>query len=73
MDMKRQNKEYLRAQSMVLQDKFDFRDDAFCKDLNGFLSNYFTFDAVRVDVVEGKKTNLIVCINVDNVKKSRTV
>ncbi len=66
----KQSQNYLRAQNLVMQDKFDFRKDVFCKELSAFLQNYFMFDSLSVDVVEGRRTDVIICINVENVKKS---
>ncbi len=68
----KQSRNFQRAQNLVMQDKFDFRKDAFCKELSEFLQNYFTFDSLTVDVVEGKRADMIVCINVENVKKTYT-
>lgn len=64
---------FLRAKNMVLQDKFDFSQETFCKELTAFLNNYFVFDSLIVDAVQGKSNNLVLCVNVKNVKKSRTV
>ncbi len=66
----KQSRNFQRAQNLVLQDKFDFGKDVFCKELSAFLQNYFTFDSLSVDVVEGKRTDMIVNINVENIKKS---
>lgn len=69
--MKKDN--YQRAQNMVLQDKFNFASEQFCKELSDFLSDHFSYDSLTVNAVEGKSNNLVVCINVNNVKNSRTV
>ncbi len=66
----KQSQNFQRAQNLVMQDKFDFRKDVFCKELSAFLKNYFTFDSLTVDVVEGKRTDMIICVNVENIKKS---
>lgn len=67
------NKDYLRAQNMVIADKFDFQRDTFCKELTAFLSNYFNFDGLTVDIHEGKEHNMLLCVSVENVKKNRVV
>lgn len=58
---------------MVLQDKFNFSGEQFCKELADFLSDRFVYESLTVDAVEGKNNNLVVMINVGNVKMSRTV
>ena len=68
-----QNKEYLRAQNIVLGDKFDFHKETFCKELTAFLSNYFHFDGLTVEVQEGAQNNMLLYVSVENVKKARTV
>ena len=69
----KQNKEYLRLKNMVIADKFDFQKDTFCKELTTFLSNYFRFDGLTVDIHEGQGRNMLLYISVENVKKSRSV
>lgn len=64
---------YLRAQNLVLQDNFEFDQEAFCKELHNFLSNHLVFDGLTVEVVEGNRCNLIVCISVCDVKKSHVI
>ncbi len=64
---------FVRAKNMVMQDKFDFAQEQFCKELTNFLSNYFVFDGLTLDAVQGKSNNLVLCVNVKNVKKSRTL
>ena len=68
-----QNREYLRAQNIVIGDKFDFHKETFCKELTAFLSNYFQFDGLTVEVQEGAQHNMLLCVSVENVKKSRIV
>ncbi len=67
------NKNYLRAQNLLLHDNFSFDQDVFCKELNTFLSNRLVFDSLTVEVVEGTERNVIICINVSDVKKSRVI
>lgn len=64
---------YLRAQNLVLQDNFEFDQEAFCKELNCFLGNRLDFDSLTVEVVEGTERNVIICVNVCGVKKSRVL
>ena len=69
----KQNQEYLRAKNMVIFDKFDFQRDTFSKDLAKFLSNYFNFDGLTVDIQEGTQHNMLLYISVENVKSSRSL
>lgn len=71
--MKRQSNNFIRAKNMVVQDKFDFHQEQFSKELNNFLSNYFQFDSLSVDVTEGQKSKMVICINISNVKKTHIV
>lgn len=71
--MKNQSINFQRAQNMLLQDKFNFHRQQFAKDLANFLSDYFTYDGLALDVVEGKTCDLVICVNVSNVKKTRVV
>ena len=69
----KQNREFLRAKNMVMQDKFHFPKDMFCKELTAFLSTYFCFDGLTVDIHEGERHNMLLCVSVENVKTSRSV
>lgn len=71
--MKRQSNDFLRAKNMVVQDKFDFHQEQFSKDLRNFLSNYFQFDSINVEVCEGQKSKMVICVNISNVKKTHVV
>lgn len=73
MRSEKKKKDYLRAQDLVLRDNFDFNKDYFCKELNAFLSNRLVFDSLTVEVVEGAERNVIICVNVFDVKKSRVL
>ncbi len=66
-------KDYLRAQDLVIRDNFDFNKDVFCKELNAFLSSRLVFDSLTVEVVQGTERNMIICVNVFDVKKSRVL
>lgn len=70
---KSHSENFRRAKDMVLSDKFDFASERFVKQLSDFLSDYFVYDSLTVDAVEGKSNNLVLCINVHNVKNSRTL
>lgn len=69
----KQNEEYMRARNMVIADKFNFQKDTFCKELTAFLSSYFTFDTLTVDVQEGERNNMLLYVSVESVKKTRTI
>lgn len=69
----KQNTEFLRAKNMVIADKFDFQKETFCKELTAFLSDYFRFDGLTVDILEGERHNMLLYVSVENVKKTRTV
>lgn len=71
--MKRQNQNFVRAQNLVMRDKFEMNQDQFAKDLNNFLSDYFLYDSLTVEVVEGTSNDMVICVNVRNVKNSRVV
>ena len=67
------SQEYLRAQNVVIGDKFDFHKDTFSKELATFLSNYFHFDGLTVEVQEGARHNMLLYVSVENVKKTRAL
>ena len=69
----RQNQEFLRAKNMVIADKFDFQKDTFCKELTAFLSDYFRFDGLTVEIQEGERHNMLLYVSVENVKKTRAI
>lgn len=71
--MKKQNQNFVRAQNLVMRDKFEMNQDQFAKDLNNFLSDYFLYDSLTVEVVEGASNDMVICVNVRNVKNSRVV
>lgn len=67
----KQKNNYIRAKNLVLQDKFPMDQQLFCKELTNFLSNRFQFDGLTVEIVGSEKCNVIICVNVSNVKNSR--
>ena len=64
-----QSKVYQRAQKMVEQDKLDINQEEYCKSLKNFLSNYLSFSSLRLDLIENKSRQVVICVTVDDVKK----
>ncbi|MCM1289380.1 MAG: hypothetical protein NC132_01830 [Corallococcus sp.] len=65
-----QSQVYLRAKNMVDQDKLDINREDFAKNLKNFLTDYMSFSALTVDIVENKSRKLVLCVTVDGVKKN---
>ena len=64
------SKVYERAQSMVLQDKFNYRQTEFFEDLNKLVARYMECDGMTVNVERGANANMIITISVKKVKPS---
>lgn len=66
------NPDFQRAQNIVLLDKFDFENERFCRELEAFLSERFVYDALNVNVCEGKSNDILLTVDIRKVKKSRS-
>ncbi len=71
--MKKQSVNYQRAKDMVLQDRLEINNDEFCRELKGFLENYFTFEKLTVNFVEGRTSDVVFCVTVSAVKNARSI
>lgn len=65
--MKNQSKVYNRAQSMVLHDKFNYRQTDFFSELSKLIANYMDSDGITVELLQGSSNNLIITISVKNI------
>lgn len=66
--MKKQSCDYERAKAMVLNDKFNYRQDDFCGELSSLVSRYMEFDAMTVETCRGSSNNMIINISVKKIK-----
>ncbi|MCH5151471.1 MAG: hypothetical protein J1F65_02290 [Clostridiales bacterium] len=64
----KQSQIYERAQSMVLQDKFNYRQTEFFGELNKLVARYMECDGMTVNVERGANANMIITISVKKVK-----
>ena len=64
----KQSQIYERAQSMVLHDKFNYRQTEFFGELNKLVARYMESDGMTVNVEQGANANMIITISVKKVK-----
>ncbi len=64
------SKEYKRAQSMVLMDKYNLARTEFFKQLAELASRHFEYDGMTVDTYNGENLNVVITISVKKVKQS---
>ena len=64
----KQSQIYERAQSMVLQDKFNYRQTEFFAELNKLVARYMECDGMTVNVEQGTSANMLITISVKKVK-----
>lgn len=64
----KQSRVYERAQSMVLQDKFNYRQTEFFSELSKLVSRYMEYDGMTVEVGRGAHSNMLITISVKKVK-----
>ena len=62
--------EYARAEAMVLQDKFNYRQTDFFNELNKLVARYMEYDGVTVETHCGGNSNMIITISVKKIKPS---
>ena len=63
---------YERAQSMVLADKFNYRQTEFFAELNKLIARYMECDGLTVSVERGASCNMLITISVKKVKPTFT-
>ena len=68
----KQSQVYERAQSMVLQDKFNYRQTEFFSELTKLVNRYMESDGMTVNVEQGRNANMIIVISVKKVKPTFT-
>lgn len=59
---------YKRAQSMVLQDKFNYRKTDFFDELNKLVAQYMEYDSLTVDIGQGSNNNMLITVSVKKIK-----
>ena len=64
----KQSQVYERAQSMVLQDKFNYRQTEFFNELSKLVSRYMEHDGLTVEVEKGARANMLITISVKKFK-----
>ena len=64
----KQSQLYLRAQSMVLQDKFNYKKTEFFSELSKLVARYMEYDGLTVEVDTGTHANMVITISVKKVK-----
>ena len=64
----KQSQVYERAQSMVLQDKFNYRKTEFFGELSKLVSRYMEYDGLTVDVGCGAHSNMVITVSVNKIK-----
>ena len=68
----KQSQLYERAQSMVLQDKFNYRQTEFFAELSKLVARYMQSDGMTVCVEQGANANMLITISVKKVKPTFT-
>ena len=68
----KQSKIYERAQSMVLQDKFNYHQTEFFAELSKVISRYMSYDGLTVEVGKGANANMLITISVKKIKPTFT-
>lgn len=64
----KQSKVFERAQSMVLQDKFNYRQTEFFAELSKLISRYMQYDGLTVEVGKGSQANMLITVSVKKIK-----
>ena len=61
---------YARAEAMVLQDKFNYRQTEFFNELRNLVARYMEYDGLTVETHCGTNSNLVITVSVKKVKPS---
>ena len=64
----KQSQVYERAQSMVLQDKFNYGKTEFFGELAKLVARYMEYDGMTVEVGKGAHSNMVITISVKKIK-----
>ena len=64
----KQSQLFARAEAMVLQDKFNYRQTEFFADLRKLVARYMEYDGLTVELDTGAHANMIITISVKKVK-----
>ena len=64
----KQSQVYERAQSMVLADKFNYRQTEFFSELSKLVSRYMEYDGLTVEVGAGAHNNMLIKVSVKKIK-----
>lgn len=66
----KQSMVYARAEAMVMQDKFNYRQTEFFAELNKLVARYMEHDGMTVETHYGANSNMIITISVKKIKPS---
>ena len=66
----KQSTVYARAEAMVMQDKFSYRQTEFFAELNKLVARYMEYDGLTVETHCGSNSNMVITISVKKVKPS---
>ncbi|MCH5156467.1 MAG: hypothetical protein J1G02_01155 [Clostridiales bacterium] len=64
----KQSRVYQRAQTMVLQDKFNYHQTEFFCELSKLISRYMQYDGLTVEVGKGSQANMLITVSVKKIK-----
>ena len=66
----KQSMVYARAEAMVMQDKFNYRQTEFFGELHKLIARYMEYDGLTVETHCGTNSNMVITISVKKVKPS---
>lgn len=64
----KQSMVYARAEAMMMQDKFNYRQTEFFDELHKLVARYMDYDGLTVETHRGTNSNLVITISVKKVK-----
>ena len=64
----KQSQVYVRAQAMVLADKFNYNKTEFFGELSKLVARYMEYDGMTVEVDKGAHSNMVITISVKKIK-----
>ena len=66
----KQSTVYARAEAMVMQDKFNYRQTEFFAELHTLVGRYMEYDGMTVETHCGSNSHMVITISVKKVKPS---
>lgn len=67
------SKNYKRAQSMLLADKYNLSQSEFYAELSALAARYFEMDALKVDILDCGELQIVLTLAVKKVKECKRV